>query len=114
MEKKTIFLELPAELIDKIDKGNVVGDRSVYITNLLDRQLQENMAKMSASTDLISRMEEVKDPLGLSGEISLMNSKGLNIGRFDINTIEGFENLNRKISEISEDHIVKMRTQRLL
>jgi len=114
MEKKTIFLELPAEMIDKIDKENVMGDRSAFITNLLDRQLQENITKMSASTDLISRMEEVNDPLGLSGEISLLNSRGLSIGKFDINTIKGFEGLNRKISEISEDHIVKMRTQRLL
>lgn len=114
MEKKTIFLELNAEIIDKIDKNNVIGDRSAFISNLLEKQLQDNINFMDASTELISRMDETETPLGLNSEISLVSGKGLNLGRFDINTLHGFEELTRKISEISTDPIVKMRAELLL
>ena len=113
MEKKTIFLELPAEMVDRIDKENVMGDRSAFISNLLERQLQDNITTMDASTELTSRMEEIRDPLGLSGEISLLNSRGLNLGKFDINTMEGFEHLAQKICDITDDPIVRMRALRL-
>ena len=112
MEKKTIFLELPAEIVDRIDKENVMGDRSAFISNLLERQLQDNITKMNASTELTSRMEEIRDPLGLSSEINLVNGRGLNLGKFDINTVEGFEHLAQKIGEISDDPIVRMRARR--
>ena len=114
MEKKTIFLELNAEIIDKIDRNNVIGDRSAFISDLLEKQLQNNMTSMGVSTDLISRMEQTGTPLGLNSEISLMSGKGLSLGRFDVNTIEGFEELTKKISQISNDPIVKMRAERLL
>ena len=114
MEKKTVFLELPAEMIEKIDRDNVMGDRSAFITNLLDRQLQNNISTMDFSTDLLNKMDQINKPFGNPGEISIVDNEGLNIGKFNINTIEGFENLTRKISEISEDPIVKMRTKRLL
>ena len=114
MEKKTIFLELNAEIIDKIDRNNVMGDRSAFICNLLEKQLQDNIASMDASTELISRMESTNTPLGLNSEISLVSGKGLNLGQFDINTVEGFEKLTKKISEISTDPIVKMRAELLL
>jgi hypothetical protein len=112
MEKKTIFLELPAEIIDRIDKANVMGDRSAFISNLLERQLQDNITAMDASTELTSRMEEIREPLGLTGEINLLNNEGQNLGKFDINTVEGFEHLAQKIGEISDDPIVRMRARR--
>ena len=112
MDKKTIFLELPSEMVDRIDRENVTGDRSSFISDLLNRQLQDSITSMDASTDLISRMEEVRDPLGISGEIGLVNSRGISLGKFDINTIEGFENLAEKICEISDDPIVRMKARR--
>ena len=113
MEKKTIFLELPAEMVDRIDRENVMGDRSAFISNLLERQLQDSVTTMGASTELLSRMEEIKAPLGLSGEINLLNSRGQDLGKFNINTLEGFENLAQKICDISDDPIVRMRARRL-
>jgi len=47
-----------------------------------------------------------------SGEINLVNSKGLSLGKFDINTVDGFQNLAEKICELSEDSIVRMKTRR--
>ena len=41
MEKKTILLEIPAELIDRIDRLNTMGDRSEYISHLLKEQLKK-------------------------------------------------------------------------
>jgi len=113
MEKKTIFLELPAEMVDRIDRENVMGDRSAFISNLLERQLQDSVTTMDASTELLSRMEEIKEPLGLSGEINLLNNRGQNLGKFNINTVEGFEKLAQKICDISDDPIVRMRARRL-
>jgi len=113
MEKKTIFLELPAEMVERIDRENVMGDRSVFISNLLERQLQDSVITMDASTDLLSRMEEIKEPLGLSGEINLLNNRGQDLGKFNINTVEGFEKLAQKICDISDDPIVRMRALRL-
>lgn len=113
MEKKTIFLELPAEMVDKIDRENVMGDRSVFISDLIDRQLQlGDISRMDVSTDLTTRMEETRGSMGVSGEISLTNSSGASIDKFNINTIEGFERLADKISEISDDPIVRMRARR--
>ena len=114
MEKKTIFLELPSEMVDRIDRANVKGDRSVFISDLLDKQLQQGVSRMEmgASTDLIQRLEETRDPVGISGEIGLVNNRGASIGKFNINTVEGFERLAEKISEMSDDPIVRMRARR--
>ena len=114
MEKKTIFLELPSEMVDRIDKENVMGDRSVFISDLLEKQLQPGVSRMemSASTDLMQRLEETRDPVGLPGEIGLVNSRGASLGNFNINTVEGFERLAEKISETSDDPIVRMRARR--
>ena len=39
MEKRTIFLELSTEIIDKIDQRNKLGDRSLFVSSLLEKQL---------------------------------------------------------------------------
>jgi hypothetical protein len=39
MEKKTILVEISAELIDKIDRMNTMGDRSEFISHLLHEQI---------------------------------------------------------------------------
>jgi len=53
MEKKTIFLELPVEMVDKIDKQNMLGDRSIFISDLIGRQLQrDTISTMDVSSEL--------------------------------------------------------------
>ena len=48
-----------------------------------------------------------------SGEISLVSSKGGSRGRFDINTVTGFDDLTEKICTISDDPIVRMKARRM-
>jgi len=42
MEKRTILVEISAELIDKIDQLNTMGDRSEFISHLLNEQLERS------------------------------------------------------------------------
>ena len=115
MEKRTIFLELPSEMIDHIDRINTVGDRSAFITDLLNRQLNTDVSTMNVTQDLTSRMEiEAPSLSDVPGEINITNSKGVHIGKFNINTVEGFEQLAKKICEMSDDPIVRMRARRWL
>ncbi len=114
MEKKTIILELSCELIDKIDRQNTIGDRSNFISNLLEKQLEENVPEnVNASTELTSMMSKSESPFGVSGVIDLVNSQGVSLGKYNINTLEGFEELTKKIQEISEDPAVQIRARTL-
>ena len=108
MEKKTIFLELPCELIEKIDALNNQGDRSIFIKKLLEKQINEQ------KTDLTTKMTETDNKIGLTGTVNLVNDNGASLGTFNINTIEGFENLTKKIQEVSEDPMVRIKARRLL
>jgi len=110
MEKKIIFLELPNETIEKIDDQNKVGTRSVFISDLIEKQLTQ-VSKMNVSTEIPTSMQagELGQP---KGEINLVNNQGSSIGKFDINTVEGFENLVEKICEISDDPIIRMKARR--
>ena len=112
MEKKTIFLELPTEMVDRIDRQNTLGDRSMFISDLLQKQLEPGVSVMDAFTELTTRMDETGEPVGVSGELSLINSKGAPIGKFNINTVDGFEELAKTIGEVSDDPIVRMRARR--
>ncbi len=117
MEKKTILLELPSELIERIDRLNTLGDRSVFITNLLEKQLQKQETQTSLKPDtqnILSQTFESNQTIGLAGEISLVKSDGVSLGTFNINTIEGFEKLAKKIQEVSEDPIVRIKARRWL
>jgi len=117
MEKKTILLELPSELIERIDRLNTLGDRSVFITNLLEKQLQKQETQTSLKPDtqnIPSQTFESNQTIGLAGEISLVKSDGASLGTFNINTIEGFEKLAKKIQEVSEDPIVRIKARRWL
>jgi len=113
MEKKSIILELPCELIDRIDSLNTIGDRSAFVSHILQKQLkQEVNTNIDISTELTTRMHETSVPFGVSsGEIDLLNSRGISLGKFDINTVEGFEELAKKIQEVSEDPIVRIRVK---
>ena len=113
MEKKTIFLELPSEMIDRIDRENVVGDRSQFISDLLEKQLQQGVSEMDISTELSTKMSEGTSEISTHGDLWLINSKGMNLGRFDINSVEGFEQLTLKICELSNDPIVRMKARRM-
>ena len=110
MEKKIIFLELPVETIEKIDDQNKVGTRSVFISDVLEKKLTQ-VSKMDVSTEIPTSMQAGE--LGqITGEISLVNSQGMSLGKFNINTEEGFEKLSAKICEISDDPIVRMKARR--
>jgi len=113
MDKKTIILELPCELIDKIDRQNTMGDRSEFITQLLDDQLQEDTNEgLDNTSELTTKMSDSENLLGVSpGLLNLINNEGVSVGKFDINTVEGFEDLAKKIEEISEDPIVRIRVR---
>lgn len=114
MEKKKIILELSCELIDKIDRLNTLGDRSNFISNILEKQLEENETdNVNVSSELTSMMSKSKSPFGISGIINLVNSQGVSLGKFNINTLEGFEELTKKIQEISEDPAVQIRARTL-
>ena len=111
MEKKIIFLELPMDVIEKIDDQNKMGTRSIFISDLLEKQLQTSMSEMDATTEILTSM--AAGELGeATSVLSLVNSRGMSLGKFDINTVEGFENLAAKICEISDDPIVRMKARR--
>jgi hypothetical protein len=105
MEKKTAFLELPSEMMDRFDQQNNLGNRSAVISDLLDKQIQRNVDSLGVSTDLINMMGDTGEFLGSSGELNLINSKGSSLGNFDINTPDRFEHIVEKIGEISMDHV---------
>lgn len=112
MDKKKIILELSCELIDKIDRLNTIGDRSSFISNILKKQLEENEPnRLNVSTELTSMMSKGESPFGVSGIIDLINSQGVSLGKYNINTLEGFEELTKKIQEISEDPAVQIRAR---
>lgn len=112
MEKKIIFLELPTNIIDKIDEQNMIGSRSIFVSELLEKQLLSSDHEIHAVPETLSSMHTTELNRE-SGEISLMNSKGLSLGRFDINTQNGFEDLVEKICTISSDPIVRMKARRM-
>lgn len=115
MDKKTIFLELPCELLEKIDRNNMVGDRSAFITNLLEKQLTEQTPKrVEPIADFTEKIDNVQTPFKVAGEVNILDNEGASIGRFDLNTLQGFEDLARKIQEISDDPVVRIRAMQWL
>jgi hypothetical protein len=115
MEKKTIFLELSCELIEKIDRKNMLGDRSVFITNLLEKQLTEQTPnRVEPTTDFTEKIDNIRPAFKVAGEVNISDNEGVSIGRFDLNTLQGFEDLARKIQEISDDPVVRIRARQWL
>jgi len=111
MEKRIIFLELPLAIVEKIDEKNLMGDRSVFISDLLKKQLQHEFSKMKINEE-IPVIKEIKSVEGKSSDVRLVDNKGLTLGTFDINTVDGFQELAKKIHELSKDPIVRMRVRR--
>jgi hypothetical protein len=117
MHKKTILLELPAEIVDKIDQQNMTGDRSTFISHLLDTQFKTDfslMNEMDGATELSSKMQDELSSVPFSGELNLTTSSGKLIGNFNINTVEGFNEIANTIATLSEDPIVRMKARRIL
>ena len=116
MDKKTIFLGLPSDVVDIIDKRNTTGDRSEFVSTILSNQLNSDISTMATpdvSTELTSQMKQpIEMPLA-GGERKVMNKHGKQLGIFDVNTIEGFEQLIDEIALISEDPIVRMRLRKI-
>ncbi len=114
MDKKTIILELSSELIDKIDRLNIIGDRSTFISNLLEEQIKSQVSKsVNTKDDLVTIMKQNNKLPKATREISLVTNDGVLLGKFDIDTLEGFEDLTRKIQEISKDPAVQIRASSL-
>jgi len=74
MDKKTIFLELPVNIIEELDKQNTFSDRSVFIAELLKNQLQisdsdinilqqndDDVSKINHKTRLTELEEKIKN-----------------------------------------------------
>ena len=115
MHKKTILVELPAEMVDRLDRENVSSDRSSFISDLLDDRLKQQtsmMQPMDASTEISSRLQSQPMSTDFTGDVKLTNNRGMPLGTFNINTIEGFEELSKTIGSISEDPIVRMRVRK--
>ncbi|GAF69283.1 unnamed protein product, partial [marine sediment metagenome] len=55
MEKKIIFLELSTDIIEKIDDQNKIGTRSIFISDLLEKQLTQ-VSRMDATTEISTSM----------------------------------------------------------
>jgi hypothetical protein len=114
MDKKTIILELSSELIDKIDRLNTIGDRSTFISNLLEEQIDSQISENVDTKDNIVTMMKKNNKVSKTiKEISLVTNDGILLGKFDIDTLEGFEELTRKIQEISTDPAVQIRASSL-
>ena len=112
MEKKIIFLELPTSIIEKIDEQNMIGSRSIFVSELLEKQLLASDNEIHAAPETLSSML-TGELDGASGEMNLVNRKGLSLGRFDINTVNGLEELTEKICSLSNDPIVRMKARRM-
>jgi hypothetical protein len=116
MHKKTILLELPAEIVDKIDQQNMTGDRSTFISHLLGNQFKTDISLMDAmdgKTELNSRMAEMPDSQ-FSGELRLTTAHGKPIGNFNINTLDGFTEMAETIAKLSDDPMVRMKARKML
>lgn len=116
MDKKTIFLELPSDVVDIIDQKNTVGDRSEFVSTLLSNQLKgqvSTMAPADGSTELMSTMTKESEMPLAGGELKLTNKHGKLVGIFDVNTVEGFDQLVDEIATISDDPIVRMRLRKM-
>ena len=71
------------------------------------------MQPMDASTEISSRLHDQPISTNFTGEIKLTNKHGFPLGTFNINTVEGFEELSRKIASLSDDPIVRMKARKL-
>ena len=111
MEKRIIFLELPLAIVEKIDEQNLMGDRSVFISDLLEKQLHHDLSKMEI-TEERAISKEVEPVEEKPSDVRIVDNKGLTLGTFDINTVDGFQELAKKIHELSKDPIVRMRVRR--
>ena len=111
MEKKIIFLELPTDVIEKIDEQNQMDSRSIFVSELLEKQLQTQVSEMHVSSETPTTMQ-VGELEEKPGEVKLVDNKGMSLGTFDVNTEEGFEQLAKKIDELSDDPVVRMKARR--
>jgi hypothetical protein len=110
MEKKTILINISNELIDRIDRLDPVSDRSFFISNLLEEKLDE----IESTKKITPNMNLKSSAFDLSSEVGLVDCNGSILGKFNINSLEGFEALNKKIQELSEDPAVKIRSRNFI
>ena len=78
-----MFLELPCELIDKIDHMNNIGDRSLFITYLLKKQMENKTFEVDENNEFTTKMRDTAT--SFTGEIGIIRSDGSSLGKFNIN-----------------------------
>ncbi len=110
MERKTIFLKLPAEIVEEIDRQNVIGDRSDFITDLLNNQLIQGKKSVNISDETIMFKEKPNKDFK-EESIKIVDGTGKSLGDFDLNTEEDFERILDTISEISNNPVVVMKAR---
>ena len=66
------------------------------------------------SDDISSKLTTQNLNLENNGEITLITREGATIGKFDINTVDGFQELAKTIQCISSDPVVRIRASRWL
>jgi len=111
MEKRIVFFELPVSIVDRIDAESQGESRSLFVSELLERQLETRMRPLQSGSELSSSMADRRPA---SGELSLVDSRGVSLGQFNINSEEGFAMLTMKICELSNDPIVRMKARNCL
>ena len=112
MDKKIVFFELPVTIIDRIDEESQGESRSLFVSELLEKQLETRMHSIDQGSELaVSLQRHAGRPA--SGELSLVDGRGMTVGRFDIDTEVGFDELARKVCELSSDPVVRMKARRM-
>jgi len=111
MQKKTTFLELSFEVVDRLGQQDNLGDRSTFISDLPAKHLQHNVDNLGVSTDLNNMMDDNGEFLDGYGELNLINSKVSPLDNFDIDIPDRFEHIVKKIDEISMDHVVRIKSR---
>ena len=103
-----MFFELPASVVDQIDTLSRGEPRSMFVSDLLERELGSRMQHLAPGSELSASMAS-KGPAG--SVLSLVDGRGVSLGRFDIDSVEGFSSLAEKVCELSNDPIVRMKAR---
>jgi len=95
-------------MLGRFDQQYNLSYRTIFISGLSDKNLQENVENLGASTELTNMMDDIGEFLDSSGKLNLINSKGPPLDNFNINIPDRFKHIVKKIDEISMDHIVRV------
>lgn len=110
------MLDLPTELIDKIDQQNETGTRSNFISDMLYNQLNTNISSMrqiDETGELKSSICNDSKKLSFSGELKLTTNQGRVVGNYNINDMKSFSLMVETIGKLSDDPMVRMKARKI-